>query len=69
MMMQDLPPLDRMIDQAHGREPADLVLRGGRVLDLITGEWLEGDVAICGSMIVGTCASYEGRGLCQRKPA
>lgn len=61
MMMQDLPPLDRMIDQAHGREPADLVLRGGRVLDLITGEWLEGDVAICGSMIVGTCASYEGR--------
>lgn len=56
-----LPPLADMIDQAHGRIPADVVLRGGRVLDLVTGEFLEGDVAICGSMIVGTCEAYEGR--------
>lgn len=52
--------LERRIDQAHGRTPADLVLRGGRVFDIITGEMLEGDVAICGDTIVGTCAGYEG---------
>lgn len=59
--MSTLPPLEDMIDQAQGRVPADLVLRGGKVFDLITGAFLEGDVAICGGMIVGTCADYEGR--------
>ena len=59
--MDKLPALEDMIDQAHGRVPADLVLRGGQVLDLITGEYLTGDVAICGSMIVGTCAHYDGQ--------
>ncbi len=52
--------LDKRLDQAHGREPADIVLRGGRVFDLVTGEMLDGDVAICDGMIVGTCASYDG---------
>jgi adenine deaminase len=55
------PALERMIAQGRGAEPADLVLRGGRVFDLVTGEMLEGDVAICGDSIVGTCARYEGR--------
>ncbi|MFV0301858.1 MAG: adenine deaminase [Paracoccus sp. (in: a-proteobacteria)] len=59
--MPTLPPLSRLIDQAHGREPADLILRGGQVLDLVTGDLLEGDVAICGDTIVGTCDRYEGR--------
>ncbi|MGB3178324.1 MAG: adenine deaminase [Albidovulum sp.] len=59
--MANLPPIEDMIDQAHGRVPAELVLRGGVVFDLITGEFLVGDVAICGGMIVGTCAQYEGR--------
>ncbi len=59
--MPTLPPLPDLIDQAHGRAPADLVLRGGLVLDLVTGDLLEGDVAICGTTIVGTCAEYEGR--------
>ncbi|MFC7703543.1 adenine deaminase [Plastorhodobacter daqingensis] len=53
--------LARRIDQARGAEPADLVLRGGQVLDLVTGAMLKGDVAICGDRIVGTCADYEGR--------
>ncbi|MCR9137636.1 MAG: adenine deaminase [Alphaproteobacteria bacterium] len=53
--------LDSRIDQGAGRVPADLVLRGGRVLDLVTGETLSGDVAICGDTIVGTCGSYDGR--------
>ncbi|WP_163847576.1 adenine deaminase [Pseudooceanicola aestuarii] len=54
-------PLSDRIAQGRGDAPADLVLRGGRVLDLITGALMEGDVAICGDMIVGTCDSYEGR--------
>jgi adenine deaminase len=53
--------LERRIAQGRGDEPADIVLRGGRVLDLVTGAFLDGDVAICGDTIVGTCASYEGR--------
>lgn len=49
------------IAQGRGDAPADLVLRGARVLDLVTGDLIEGDVAICGDTIVGTGASYEGR--------
>ncbi len=53
--------LERMIDQGAGREPADLVLKGGRFLDLVTGELVESDVAICGDRIVGTFGTYSGR--------
>ena len=56
-----MTPLSTLIAQGRGQTPADLVLRGGRILDLITGALLEGDVAICGDTIVGTCATYEGR--------
>lgn len=55
--------LERRIAQGRGDEPADLVLRGGRIFDLITGELLDGDVAICGDTIVGICADYEGRAV------
>lgn len=44
--------LERRIAQARGDEPADLVLRGGRVFDLITGTMIAGDVAICGDRSV-----------------
>lgn len=52
--------LERMIDQGVGREPADLVLKNGRFFDLVTGELVESDIAICGERIVGTCGSYGG---------
>ncbi len=52
--------LARRIAQGRGDEPADLVLRGGRVLDLVTGDLIEGDVAICEDSIVGLAADYEG---------
>jgi adenine deaminase len=51
------------IDQGSGRVPADLVLYGGQILDLVTGELLQGDVAICGDTIVGTCGQYDGKDL------
>lgn len=53
--------LKQIIEQARGLVPADLVLKGGRVFDLVTGEMIEGDVAICGDTIVGTCGTYAGR--------
>ncbi|WP_377506833.1 adenine deaminase [Octadecabacter sp. R77987] len=49
------------IAQGRGDQPADIVLRGGRVFDVVTGAFLDGDVAICGDTIVGTCAGYEGK--------
>jgi adenine deaminase len=51
--------LEQRIAQARGDEPADLVLRGGQIFDLMTGEMLQGDVAICGDTIVGIMDNYE----------
>ncbi|WP_111557703.1 adenine deaminase [Paracoccus sediminilitoris] len=51
--------LERRIAQARGDMPADLVLRGGQVFDLVTGAMIGGDVAICGDRIVGIGASYD----------
>lgn len=56
-----MPDLSQLIDQGRGVAPADIVLRGGKVFCLITGELLDGDVAICGDTIVGICDDYEGR--------
>ncbi|WP_283194122.1 adenine deaminase [Rhizobium sp. AN80A] len=53
--------LERLIDQGTGREPADIVLKGGRFFDLVTGELVQSDIAICGDTIVGTCGDYNGR--------
>jgi len=53
-------PLSARIAQGRGQAPADLVLRGGRVFDLITGDLVETDVAICGESIVGVFDAYDG---------
>ena len=53
--------LERYIDQGVGREPADIVLKGGRFFDLVTGELVASDIAISGDRIVGTFGNYEGR--------
>ena len=47
------------ISAARGDRPADIVLRGGRVFDLVTGGFLAGDVAIFGGKIVGIGADYD----------
>ena len=53
--------LENRIDQGVGREPADIVLKGGRFFDLVTGELVASDIAICGDTIVGTCGDYTGK--------
>jgi adenine deaminase len=52
--------LARRLAVARGDEPADLVVRGGRVLSVFTREWLETDVAIADGFIAGL-GDYEGR--------
>lgn len=47
------------IRAARGEIPADLVLKGAKILNVFTGEWLAGDVAVCGSQIVGI-GTYSG---------
>jgi adenine deaminase len=52
--------LARRIAVARGDEPADLVVKGGRVFSVFTREWLEHDVAICEGYVAGL-GEYEGQ--------
>jgi adenine deaminase len=52
--------LRRLVDVAAGREPADLLLRGGRIVNVHTGRIDEVDVAVAGDRIAGL-GSYEAR--------
>ncbi|NVN01351.1 MULTISPECIES: adenine deaminase [Asaia] len=53
--------IEQRIQQGGGKAPADLVIRNVWLFDLVTGEILPGDIAICGDRIVGTLDRYEGR--------
>ncbi|WP_376987551.1 adenine deaminase [Bosea sp. R86505] len=59
--MTDAATLARRIAQGRGDEPADLVIRGARLLDLVTGALVESDIALCGDTIVGTHGRYAGK--------
>ena len=50
--------LGRRLAVARGDEPADLVVRGGRVFSVFTREWLHLDVAVCDGVVAGL-GSYE----------
>ena len=52
--------LARLIAQGHGRSDADLVIKGVRLFDLVTGALTRTDIAICGDRIVGTYGDYRG---------
>ena len=51
--------LSRRLAVARGDEPADLVIRGGRVLSVFTREWLSVDVAVVDGVVAGL-GRYEG---------
>jgi adenine deaminase len=53
--------LKRRILAATGETPADLVLRGGQVVNLFSGKTEEGDVAVCEGFVVGVGPGYRGR--------
>ena len=48
-----------LIEVARGDAPADLVVRGARVFDVFTREWLEGDVAVADGRFAGV-GRYDG---------
>lgn len=52
--------LEQRISQARGEEPCDLLIKGGHVFCVVTGELLRADVAICGDRIAGIGLNYEG---------
>jgi adenine deaminase len=52
--------LGRRLAVARGDEPADVVVRGGKVFSVFTREWLDGDVAIVDGVVAGL-GEYEGR--------
>jgi adenine deaminase len=51
--------LARRLAVARGDEPADLVIRGGRVLSVFTREWLQVDVAVADGFVAGL-GRYDG---------
>jgi adenine deaminase len=51
--------LSKRLAVARGDEPADVVIRGGRVLSVFTREWLDCDVAVVDGVIAGL-GSYDG---------
>ncbi len=53
--------LSRAIEQGQGLAEADFVLKGGRIFDLVGGDLVQSDVAICSDRIVGTLGEYRGR--------
>ena len=52
--------LSRAIEQGQGLAKADIVLKGGRIFDLVSGDLISSDVAICADRIVGTLGDYGG---------
>jgi adenine deaminase len=52
--------LARRIAQGRGSAAADLVIRNVRLYDLVTGNLVPTDIAICGDTIVGTYGPYQG---------
>ncbi|MCB1487856.1 MAG: adenine deaminase [Bauldia sp.] len=52
--------LERAIAQGRGTTPADLVIKGVGLLDIISGGVTTTDIAICGDRIVGTYEDYSG---------
>src|SRR5215216_3833408 len=51
--------LAKRLAVARGDEPADVVVRGGRVLSVFTREWLEVDIAVADGWVAGL-GEYDG---------
>lgn len=53
--------LSRRIDLARGNIQPELVIRGAKFLDVFSGQWVSGDIAIDHGIIVGVGEQYEGK--------
>lgn len=57
--MEKINLLNKRIEQARGVIPADLVLKNCQVINVFSGEIVNGDIAICGKYIAGV-GNYNG---------
>ncbi|WP_419880466.1 hypothetical protein ACN6MY_12330 [Peribacillus sp. B-H-3] len=53
--------LKKRIVVAAGLEPADTVIKNGRIIDVFNGEIIEGDVALADDILPGSEAMREYR--------
>ncbi len=58
---RDAKELAEKIRSARGDEPADLVIKNAHFLDVFSGEFRKGSVAVHGNTIVGVLEDYTGR--------
>lgn len=58
--LPDAATIADRIAQGRGTSQADLVISDIRLLDLVTGDLVPTDIAICGDTIVGTYGRYKG---------
>ncbi len=54
--------LTRRISVASGKEPADTVVKNGRIIDVFNGEIIEGDIAIVDGYFAGV-GQYDGKNI------
>ncbi|MFD2618462.1 adenine deaminase [Terrilactibacillus laevilacticus] len=59
-MTQSKSSLKNQIDVASKRKKADIVIKNGKIVDVFSGEIIDGDIAICDGYISGI-GSFEGR--------
>jgi adenine deaminase len=62
----EINPLTRRISVASGKEPADTVVKNGRIVDVFNGEIIEGDIAIVDGYFAGI-GQYEGKKMVDAK--
>ena len=55
----DKQSLKKLILVAAGQIPAETVIKNCKVLDVFSGQFIEGDIALCGGQIAGVGA-YKG---------
>lgn len=60
MATQSPAQIARLIEAGRGTAPADLVIKGVQLLDVITGAITRTDIAMVGERIVGTYGDYHG---------
>jgi adenine deaminase len=60
MLDMERAQLTRRISVASGRESADTVIKNGKIIDVFTGDIIEGDIAIVDGFFAGI-GSYEGK--------
>lgn len=53
--------LEKLIKVGKGEEPADLVIKNGKLINVLSEEIYETDIAIVGDTIAGISKGYRGK--------